>query len=143
MADNEIIKALEHCKEQGLTSECYFDCSYYGTKRDCMSVLLGDALDLINRKKAEIEGLKNNVRCKIVIDDEKMERIKNECLERIDYNIKEIKAEAIKDFAERAKEKAYYCEKKDGKDNFVVNEMDIDSLVKEMVGDNDKSMESD
>ena len=48
---------------------------------------------------------------------------------------KDVRAEAIKEFAERLNEKAYYCEKKDGKDNFVVDEMVIDNLVREMVGE--------
>lgn len=46
--------------------------------------------------------------------------------------------QAVKEFADRLKQKLYYCEIKNGKDNFVVNEMDINELLKEfMEGKND------
>ena len=111
MTDNEIIKALECCKFQTKThcSECpIFPWS------DCHAMVVRNALDLINRQKVEIDNYKKPC---------SFEAFAN------------IRTEAIKDFAERLKEKAYYCEKKDGKDNFVVDEMDIDNLVKEMVGE--------
>lgn len=67
MTDEQIIKALEYCK----IGECD-DCPFYGAKEDCEVELPEEALNLINRKKAEIE-----------------------------QEIKEIKSEAIKEFAER------------------------------------------
>ena len=56
LTDQEIIKALKYCKEQGLTSEC-FDCAYKGVPEDCMSVLLGEVIDLINRLQADVKHL--------------------------------------------------------------------------------------
>jgi hypothetical protein len=53
MTDNEIIKALEYCNSQGITSECE-KCK---VKKGCRSELLKNALDLINRQKSEIERL--------------------------------------------------------------------------------------
>ena len=57
LTDNEIIKALEYCKEQGITSEC----EKCNIKEDCRRELIAIALDLINRQQAEIERLKENI----------------------------------------------------------------------------------
>ena len=59
--------------------------------------------DFINRQKAENERLKNNVFCKVVIDEEKMKNIIDEKVQEFELDIKSIKAEAIKEFAERLK----------------------------------------
>lgn len=48
-------------------------------------------------KDAEIERFKNRITFQVVIPDEKMEEIKKECLERVELDIKAIKAEAISD----------------------------------------------
>ena len=56
MTDNEIIKALERCS----TSYNCGDCPYYCNAEDCPDPLMNDALDLINRQKAEIERLNKN-----------------------------------------------------------------------------------
>ncbi|MGN0598670.1 MAG: hypothetical protein ACI4JK_02145 [Oscillospiraceae bacterium] len=52
MTDNEIIKALEHCSNQKYISDCE-KCQYFAF--DCRDTLIEQALDLINRQKAEIE----------------------------------------------------------------------------------------
>lgn len=58
MSDNEIIKALECCK-----TITVFDCDmcpYKGIGKGlagCANLLIGDALDLINRQMAEIDRL--------------------------------------------------------------------------------------
>ena len=68
MTDNEIIKALECCS----TGETYADCEkngcplYLGITMGCKYIdkenqLYSDALDLINRKQAEIERLRKEV----------------------------------------------------------------------------------
>ena len=115
MSDNEIIKALECCGEM---HECSV-CPRYDRSNDfCMEDLHADALDLINRQKAEIERLRGST---IVNNIMKSQRIKREA-----------KAEAVKEFAERLKEKAitYYTII-----GHWVSVKDIDNLVKEMVGD--------
>ena len=56
MTDNEIIKALERCS----TSYNCGDCPYYCNAEDCPDRLMNDALDVINRQKAEIERLNKN-----------------------------------------------------------------------------------
>ena len=55
MEYNEIIKALECCV---IGYACPKDCPYMG-KGLCMDKIRKDALDLINRQKAEIERLKD------------------------------------------------------------------------------------
>ena len=46
----------------------------------------------------------NMIAVQFVIPDEKLEKIKNECLEGVEYNIHEISKKAVKDFADRYKE---------------------------------------
>lgn len=58
MKDNEIIKALECCNRNGSCSKCPYDRIRFESERDCASEMTADALDLINRQKAEIERLK-------------------------------------------------------------------------------------
>ena len=52
----QIIKALEYCSKQDTCDEkCPF--RYVNDGKQCYPTLLGNALDLINRKQAEIERL--------------------------------------------------------------------------------------
>ena len=56
MTDNEIIKALKCCKE-GTAIGCK-NCPLYEDKgHTCITILSHNALDLINRQKAEIDIL--------------------------------------------------------------------------------------
>ena len=84
--DNEIIKALECCLAQGITSEC----ERCRDKIGCRDTLLRDALDLIKRQKAEIERL----------------RKANESFSCMGKMYSEIKSEGRKEFAERVKKRA-------------------------------------
>lgn len=62
MTDNEIIKALECCSTDGRTCE---ECPYNEQTTDenfCDEKLQADALDLINRQKAEIERLNEKIK---------------------------------------------------------------------------------
>ncbi len=56
MTDEQIIKALEYCSEQGITSECE-KCKF---KKGCRTEMIATALDLVNRQKAEIKRLKES-----------------------------------------------------------------------------------
>lgn len=97
MTDNEIIKALECLRGNAFDcGECPY-CSCYPAP--CEQQVAKDVLSLINRQKEEIERLKN--RGLQVEVSEKLER--------------EIKAEAVKEFAERLKEQ-------DGYDNHVFDD---------------------
>ena len=102
MTDNEIIKALEEIIELMLCE---------GSLQ--RSATISNAIDLINRQKAEIKRLKN--------EKDNLIRTYAEC-----------QAEAVKEFAERLKDMSeHFWEEKE---NFVSEET-IDNLVKEMVGE--------
>ena len=158
MTDNEIIKALECCGNI-VDSTCK-KCVYHETyNASCVVRLMRDALDLINRQKAEIKNLnraiknfkatKERQRAEI----ERLQHILVSFMSEVEnwdykYNIdtshipqiavlgtekgnilKQIKSEAYKEFAERLKGKSYYAE------NFkdlIIDAEDIDNLVKEL-----------
>ena len=106
MTDNEIIKAMEYC----YANENHCRICPYMQKDQCIVVRTKDALDLINRQKAEIEALK----------------LINSTYAADTNEIREI---AIKEFAERLKEQIHIK-----KDRLFYADK-IDNLVKEMVGD--------
>lgn len=97
-------------------------------------ICLKELIDTINLQKAEIERLedkenKKGLVCQVKIDGDKLEDIKNRCLEQIEYNIKEIQDEAIKEFTEKLKEaKVYSSERHEN----IVPVAVIDWIVKEM-----------
>lgn len=106
MEDREIIKALELCS----ADECWCDdCPYENLCTD--TDITKFALDLINRQKSEIERL-----------------------ERHTEMYHEVRVEAVKEFAERLKEKLHLNGAVMGSNCAIVNDVDIDNLVKEMVG---------
>ena len=111
MTDNEIIKALNEA--DGLEHIC-INCMDNKGKSTTVKVI--DIVDLINHQQAEIERLQS--------------RLKKERHQFADLGkmYSEIRAEAIKEFAERLKEK-------NGIYNSFAIEYIIDNLVKEMVGD--------
>ena len=91
MTDNEIIKALECCSNR---YDCY-SCEYYNQycKGD-MNVTLKDALDLINRLRAENEKLIERIL--------EVQRCDNELIETLnkihEEKVKTAKAEILKEF---------------------------------------------
>ena len=123
MTDNEIINALELCS----ADECWCDdCPYENLCTD--TDITKFALDLINRQKAEIERL----------EQEKGQfEADVEMFTDIGKMYSELKAEAVKEFAEKLKE---YVESYDVTTGYrvtivqAVEEETIDNLVKEMVG---------
>lgn len=115
MTDNEIIKALN----RNISNAKSIDCIVWSIE----VYKLENALDLINRQKAEIERLQN--------------ALMGECMLSACSREKEIKSEAIQEFAERLKEKicceddcGYHCFDccYECKDYVPV----VDKLVKEM-----------
>ena len=127
MTEEQIIEYLKHCST---TESCHKDkCPCLKDGHTCIAFESKPVLDLINRQKAELEN--HNVEVNKMVAE--IERLREECRSFADIGkmYSEIKAEAIKEFAERLKGEAYtnnYCEK-------IVLENDIDNLVKEMVGD--------
>ena len=111
---------------------------------------LQNALDLINRLQAQNKDLAETVHNLIIEKDalfDKAEELKAE-IERLKTNINvelenfateydnKIKAEAYKEFAEKAKEFMHNKFKALDEHEFeYITERDIDNIVKEMVGD--------
>ena len=110
MTDNEIIKALEYCRD--------YDCVNC-TVEDCKDPLRF-ALSLINRQKAEIERSKTE--CGLA----KFDKYKAE----FEEFRAEIKAEAIKEFEDKIKDEF----DKHGVDYtaYVI----VDDVAREVAGDN-------
>ena len=126
MTDNEIIKALECCRANNRCDTCPrlgMNC--------CMNLLMRNALALINRQKAEIERLENEI-----AEANSIER-KNE-LQALEENkenaklflqtIQHARSEAIKEFVHRLKDRV--VQKYEYTDIRIFEE--IDNLVKEM-----------
>lgn len=89
MTDNEIIKALECCSKSHCgVDKCPLNKNTASTK-DCITQLSINALDLINRQKAEIEKL--NISHFQFISD----------INAYKEKLKTAKAEAVKEFAKR------------------------------------------
>ena len=122
MTDSEIIKALECC---AITAKCRQECIFhkYGEEYDvqnCTTHLAQATLELVNRLQAEIERLKADVRFSVYLGYE---------------TTNQIKAEAIKEFAEKLKKK-YKPYVILGSE---VAEIEIDNLLKELAGENNET----
>lgn len=96
MTDEQIIKSLRHCF---LGNECRICPLKEKDSQECSEIVLGSALDLIYRQKAEIEKLGN----------QNTILLKSKC-KKINAATKVIKSEAIKEFAERLKEELRFNE---------------------------------
>lgn len=125
MTDNDIIKALECCVHQHC-AECKL-----GGLTFCIDALSKYSLDLINRQKAENERLQH-ICAELSKENEEQDRAIINALHRM----KVVRAEAIREFAERLRKhlqkRTEYDEGGWDVDLFTVTEEDIDNLVKEM-----------
>ena len=141
MTDNDIIKALECCTVCSSIETCgecpYVECP---TRKGCVGEMVKDALDLINRLQYDVEIKESVIKTLFVDIDKKkaeIERLQNaykQCAWERDIFLDELKtakSEAIKEFAERLKEEATV----DDDSTWWVANIDIDNLVKEMVGE--------
>ena len=161
LTDNEIVKALECC----IDCKCK-ECPCYKNiegEMYCTEIDEEEILDLINRQQAEIEKL-NKARQKqaVFLGEEREQKYElidklskaNTEIERLtdsnrrlrddmrmmlnnDNGSDQIRAEAIKDFAERLKIEAFECDVSFGygKECYqqAVAVIEIDNLVKEMI----------
>lgn len=128
MTDNEIIKALNYCcgniknnDEECNEDMCYQVCLPESREegiRWCGEWLMKDALDLINRQKAEIEQWK-----------EEADRWQNAFC-KVNEDMSTIKFEAIKEFAHLVIDRSR---------NGVICVSDVPDLVKEMTEEKDES----
>lgn len=128
MTDNEIRKALECCFIDCNCGDCPY---YYKDEGCCPDMLMNDALDLINRQKAEIERLENenNDKERAHTDEFLLRKEwQRRCRELLEEK-QNAKSEAIKEFAGRLKKL---------KQMPLITTQDIDNLVKEMTENNFK-----
>ncbi|MBE6618396.1 MAG: hypothetical protein E7626_01265 [Ruminococcaceae bacterium] len=121
MTDNEIIKALECCWHE---NECIGDeCPLFKPINDCTQLMAMEALDLINRQRAEIKALKASK------------------VAEVNFAYRVTKEKAIKEFAERLKQSAFECDVSFGygREHYTeaVAIIEIDNLVKEMTEGSD------
>lgn len=94
MTDNDIIKALECCRE--LSLENCKACPYYSYGHGCLTTCFRDTLDLINRQKAENKALQKQMAEQKAEIEEQDQAIIN-ALKRMG----QIRAEAITEFEEK------------------------------------------
>lgn len=152
MTDEQIINAMLACSIKG---NCPADCPYQidydiNSIDGCMSAILGDALELIQRQRSEIEVLteqldkltkvanklhSENVKQKAEIEKHKPKIINGSFftgnVEMKEHNRK-IRAEAIKEFAEKLKDEYF-----GGYLTYGINAIfaRIDRAVKEVAGE--------
>lgn len=129
MSDEEIIKALKCCGEPyNICAECPMPNNIKDDCR-CGEHLANYALDLITRKQTEIEQLKFEIAkllpegCPYATQVEVSNKLEAQ-----------IKSEAVKEFAERLKEKKFELDDQNEDVFYAVEMTDIDNLVKEMDG---------
>jgi hypothetical protein len=131
MTDNDIIKALECCRDFGDCSLCPYEKATFENEADCAQRMHTDALDLINRQKAEIDRLEKQIKELLISETcELYIPMEIACRVRKGHPIfKAIKSEVAKEFAERLKAKAQFSE---DFGDAAVSYDDIDNIVKEM-----------
>ncbi len=124
MSDEDIINALGFCFAVGDCEHCAY------ADKPCQE-LMADALDIINRQKAEIERL-NHIRAELSKENEEQDQAIINAL----HHMKVVRAEAIKEFAERLKRDITINNTEDGCLIYSIDYgcliEDIDNLVKEM-----------
>ena len=121
--DEEIKSSLEVIATTRNCNECKIRNCKWGTC-NCSQITANVALDLINRQQAEIERL------------EKIRKADNNLITSLNKCYETAKAEAIKKFVEKLKEKCYedFQEIYEMLSPYVTDD-DIDNLLKEMEGE--------
>ena len=136
MTDKEIITALKCCSVYHRCSKC----EYNENSAICISNLMNDALDLINRQQAEIERL-HNILLSFTNEVGTWSSRKGYDTSELSLipildkakNIKaEVRAEAIKEFAERLMNKADVVSVDAFNYKYIISSDEIYDLVKEM-----------
>ena len=139
MTDKEIINVLECC----LSKECCADCDYFRDTCNGTDEAIKNALDLVKSQQAEIDQLIYKLECllchstggKLSKYTYSLETMYSAVDDEVQDCCEEIRAEAIKEFAEKLK--AEFLDDKQIVNMAWVNSIKhIDDLVKEMVGGN-------
>lgn len=118
--DEEIIKALECCF---IEQQCNYCPLYKEHSADCLDTVLKNAHALITRQQAEIDRLNKEI------------QITKDAYTMLQTKIEIIKSEAVKEFAEKLKEKSFKAIRNYGLTKDVVEVSTINNLLKEMVGE--------
>ena len=123
MTDSELIKALEN-KVQGSDYACFEDY---------------EILDLIKRQKAELEAIKDKQAMVFKLSEEQLNEVKEDVLKSVEYNEREIKAEAYKEFATKIYQAFAIENTRDGyldcTPNYTRLMECVDNVLKELVGE--------
>lgn len=145
LTDKEIIQTLNRCSK-GIG--CFGCAKAYMHSANCIRILEAECLDIINRQKSEIKKLKSNY-SKLCKYTEKKELelaeinadiswFREAKISRLAPAIKEIKAEACKEFAERLKQHKRKIKGFDLNEEFwdyAVLAEDIENTLIEVVGE--------
>lgn len=141
ITDEEIKSSLEVIATTRNCNECKIRNCKWGTC-NCSQITANAALDLIKRQKAELEAIKDEKAMVFKLSEEQINEVKKYVLKLVEYNEREIKAEAYKEFAEKIKksikenvDEAWHRDDGNGiyDAEYVLD--DIDNLLKEMVGE--------
>ena len=130
MTDEQIIKALEHCtKDYRTCNTCPQVDNGIRRESACIYEMLKEGFALIKRQQTEIDRLKMlfNDQQEIIADLEWT--VENEGFKHLGKMYSELRAEVIKEFADRLKAKGCELEETGG---FLLETEDIDNLIKEM-----------
>ena len=138
MTDEQIIKAFEICMGNGLCKECP-----YSKEIACIRRREKDAVDLMKRQRADGRVMRDEI-SKLQTKIESLEdvaRSRGIEISELTYDLEllkqeksVVKAEAIKEFAERLKKKKAQIYFDDGSQR-VIYLCEIDNLSREMVGE--------
>ena len=141
MTDEQIIKALECCIAHENCEEVSCEFCPYERDLNCTEAMMQNAIDLMNRQKAEIENLKvefkamrgaaNWYRLELERKEDELHRAKVEISKHFDY-MDSAANEAIKEFAERLKTNFNKNIKLYGRCTVCDATTEIDDLVKEV-----------
>lgn len=133
MTDNEIIKALEVCANNGDCEECAIN-PHHGNYGYCTSLAIKAALDLIKRQQAEIERL-NHIRAELSKEIDRLKEAANPY--RLHYGA--LKAEIAREFADRLTDTADLTQLDSFNYAWLINQENIDNLLKEMEKEDEDS----
>ena len=108
ITDEEIKSSLEVIATTRNCNECKIRNCKWGTC-NCSQITANAALDLINRQKAELEAIKDEKAVVFKLSEEQINEIKEQInetkedlLKSVEYNVRNIKAEAYKEFVQKA-----------------------------------------
>lgn len=142
ITDNNIIKALEYCSSPKVGEQCPRRITEFSCNEGCMTMLMFDVLDLINRKNAELADKDDAITHQANTIKMLEQAIKDKLaeIERLEFsnehwNDWEVKCRAINEFWDKLKKNTHnyypsidhYCTSRK-----VIAVIDGDNLAKEM-----------